>query len=60
MYEILSMKHKLSINSWAFDLDDVHFSAYWENAFTKEECIKIVKSIKKPPLIKVGVSHHLK
>ena len=47
MYETLSMKHKLLTNSWAFNLDDVHFCAYWENAFTKEECIKIVKSIKK-------------
>lgn len=28
--------------AWAFELDPVHSWAYWEQAFTKEECEKII------------------
>lgn len=29
--------------SWSFTLDNLHLYAYWEEAFSKEECEKIVK-----------------
>jgi hypothetical protein len=29
--------------SWSFKLDNLHLYAYWEKAFSKEECEKIVK-----------------
>jgi len=32
--------------SWNFKLDKVNLYAYWENAFTKEECEKIIKIAK--------------
>lgn len=33
----------LTTTSWAFELDPVHCFAYWDNAFTKEECESIIK-----------------
>ena len=37
-------KEKEKPNSvWAFDLDPVHSWAYWDQAFTKEECERIIK-----------------
>jgi PKHD-type hydroxylase len=29
--------------AWAFNLDHVHSWAYWDNAFTEEECERIIK-----------------
>jgi predicted metal-dependent hydrolase len=29
--------------AWAFNLDPVHSWAYWDKAFTKEECEKIIE-----------------
>lgn len=29
--------------AWAFNLDHVHSWAYWDNAFTKEECERIIE-----------------
>jgi len=29
--------------AWAFNLDPVHSWAYWDNAFTKEECERIIE-----------------
>jgi predicted nucleic acid-binding protein len=29
--------------AWAFNLDPVHLWAYWDKAFTKEECEKIIE-----------------
>jgi hypothetical protein len=33
--------------SWPFKLDEVHPYAFWKNAFSKEECLKIIKIGKK-------------
>ena len=38
--------------SWNFYLDKVNSYAYWEKAFTKEECNKIIKIAKDKGLIK--------
>ena len=38
--------------SWNFKLDKVNLYAYWENAFTKEECEKIIKIAKIKVLFK--------
>ena len=37
---------KFESTSWNFKLDKVNLYAYWENAFTKEECEKIIKIAK--------------
>lgn len=37
------MKENLSNACWPFYLDNVNSFAFWENAFTKEECDKIIK-----------------
>jgi hypothetical protein len=29
--------------AWAFNLDPVHSWAYWDKAFSKEECEKIIE-----------------
>ena len=39
-------KQKFETTSWNFKLDKVNFYAYWENAFTKEECEKIIQIAK--------------
>jgi len=38
--------------SWNFKLDKVHLYSYWKDAFTKEECEKIIKIAKKKGLVK--------
>ncbi len=43
---------KINNPSWNFYLDKVYAYAYWENAFTKEECNKIIKIAKKKGLLK--------
>lgn len=43
--EIIPLHSKLNTQPssvWAFNLDPVHSWAYWEKAFTKEECEKII------------------
>ena len=42
-------------SSWSFKLDTVHAYAYWEKAFTPEECDKIIKIGKDKALTKGGV-----
>ena len=42
---------KINNPSWNFYLDKVCSYAYWENAFTKEECEKIIKIAKNKGLI---------
>ena len=42
---------KFNNPSWNFYLDKVCSYAYWENAFTKEECEKIIKIAKNKGLI---------
>jgi PKHD-type hydroxylase len=34
-------------SSWPFKLDSVESYAFWKNAFSKEECLKIIKIAKK-------------
>ena len=43
---------KFNNPSWNFYLDKVNTYAYWEKAFTKEECEKIIKIAKDKGLIK--------
>ena len=43
---------KINNPSWNFYLDKVNSYAYWEKAFTKEECNKIIKIAKDKGLIK--------
>jgi len=43
---------KINNPSWNFYLDKVSSYAYWENAFTKEECEKIIKIAKEKGLSK--------
>src|SRR5210317_954823 len=43
---------KINNPSWNFYLNKVNSYAYWENAFTKEECNKIIKIAKEKGLLK--------
>jgi len=43
---------KFNNPSWNFYLDKLYTFAYWEKAFTKEECEKIIKTAKDKSLIK--------
>jgi len=43
---------KFNNPSWSFKLDKVYSYAYWEKAFTPEECEKIIKIAKNKGLIK--------
>ena len=43
---------KFNNTSWTFKLDKMYTYAYWEKAFTPEECEKITKIAKKKGLIK--------
>ena len=36
-------KYKSVNSSWNFKQDKVHLFAFWKNAFTKEECEKIIE-----------------
>jgi len=49
------MKHKKNKNvnsSWNLELDQVRLYAFWNNAFSKEECEKIINIAKDKDLIK--------
>ena len=46
------MDKKTNNSSWNFYLDKINTYAYWEKAFTKEECEKIIKIAKDKGLIK--------
>lgn len=37
------MKEKISSTSWSFKTEQVYPWAFWKNAFSKEECEKIIK-----------------
>jgi PKHD-type hydroxylase len=39
-------------SSWNFEVDQVNFYAFWNNAFSKEECQKIINIAKNKGLIK--------
>jgi len=44
-------QNKFANSSWNFELDEVENYSFWNNAFTKEECEKIVKIGKDKGLI---------
>ena len=46
------MKNKINNPSWSLYLDKVYTYAYWEKAFTKEECKTIINIAKNKGLIK--------
>jgi PKHD-type hydroxylase len=46
------MIEKSKSSSWNLKLDQVHFSAFWKDAFSKEECQKIIDIAKNKGLIK--------
>lgn len=48
----LPKKPKFKNSSWAFKLDKVEIYSYWNDAFTKEECEKIIQIAKNKGLIK--------
>ena len=54
MSEVITLpkKQKFENASWSFKLDKVNLYAYWNDAFTKEECEKIIKIAKNKGLIK--------
>jgi PKHD-type hydroxylase len=42
---------KFENSSWNFELDQVNFYSYWNNAFTKEECQTIINIAKNKGLV---------
>ena len=46
------MKKQSENASWTFKLDKVNLYAYWNDAFTKEECEKIIKIARNKGLVK--------
>jgi len=52
MSEIIKLHEpKFENSSWNFELDQVNFYAYWNNAFSKEECQTIINIAKDKGLI---------
>jgi len=51
MSEIIK-EHKFKNSSWNFELDQVNLYAFWNNAFSKEECQTIINIAKDKGLIK--------
>ena len=49
------MKAIMPSTCWSFQTETVHSWAYWNHAFTKEECEKVVKIAKSYTLKKAGV-----
>jgi PKHD-type hydroxylase len=50
---MIDKNNSVSANSsWNFKLDEVNSFAYWKNAFSKEECKKIITIAKNKKLIK--------
>ena len=57
------MEEKITINknpSWGLDRDHVEIFAYWENAFTAEECDHIIAHSKKFQPAKAAIVHENK
>jgi PKHD-type hydroxylase len=53
MSEVIKLqKPKFENSSWNFELDQVNFYAFWNNAFSKEECQTIINIAKNKGLIK--------
>jgi hypothetical protein len=43
---------KFENSSWNFELDNTNFYAFWNNAFSKEECQTIINIAKNKGLVK--------
>ena len=53
MSEVIKLHEpKFENSSWNFEVDQVNLYAFWNNAFTKEECQKIINIAKDKGLIK--------
>jgi len=54
MSEIIELKKepKFENSSWNFELDQTNFYAFWNNAFSKEECQTIIQIAKHKGLVK--------
>ena len=53
MSEVIKLhKPKFENSSWNFEVDQVNFYAFWNNAFSKEECQTIINIAKDKGLIK--------
>jgi PKHD-type hydroxylase len=48
----MNKKNKFLSSSWSFELDQVNFYAFFKNAFSKEECQKIIDIANNKGLIK--------
>jgi PKHD-type hydroxylase len=57
MSEIIK-EPKFENSSWNFELDQVNFYAFWNNAFSKEECQTIINIAKDKGLIKGTTFNH--
>jgi PKHD-type hydroxylase len=54
MSEVIKLQNKKPVfenSSWNFKLDEVNFYSFWKDAFTKEECEKIINIAKNKGLI---------
>lgn len=47
----ITKKSKFQNSSWNFESDEVNFYAYWNNAFSKEECQTIINIAKNKGLV---------
>jgi PKHD-type hydroxylase len=53
MSEVIKLQEpKFENSSWNFELDNINLYAFWNNAFSKEECQKIINIAKDKGLIK--------
>jgi PKHD-type hydroxylase len=53
MSEVIKLHEpKFENSSWSFELDQTNFYAFWNNAFSREECQKIINIAKDKGLIK--------
>jgi len=61
MSEVIKLHEpKFENSSWNFETDKINFYAFWNNAFTKEECQTIINIAKDKGLIKGKTSGGIK
>ena len=48
----ITKKPKFENSSWNFELDQINLFAFWNNAFSKEECERIINIAKNKGLVK--------
>jgi PKHD-type hydroxylase len=51
---------KFENSSWNFEVDQINLYAFWNNAFSKEECQTIINIAKNKGLVKGTTKSHLK